>query len=105
MDNAFRLPTFTMYVNKGDTPHEGWSNSATWCFNLYLLQERSHYEALLALRRKDGKINYDRAFLLMRSAAYCTRNPILIDNWCEGMVIVSEIVDAFLSELTSGKKS
>lgn len=81
--------------NKGIKPYQGWSNSATWCFNLYFLQERSNYQALLRLIRKDGTINQTRAIRLFNQAG--TR--LQVDEWCEGNINIPEILENFETEM------
>lgn len=78
-------------MNQGIKPYQGWSNSATWCFNLYFLQECKNYEALKALIRKDGTINENRAIKLFNRSNICSQ----IDNWCEGDINVPEILNEF----------
>ena len=78
------------HKSKGWKEYQGWSNSTTWCYNLYFFQERVNYEAMTNLIRKDGTINIDRAQKLMWRAG------VEIDYWCEGAVNVNEIVENFL---------
>lgn len=78
-------------MNQGIKPYQGWSNSATWCFNLYFMQECEYYEALKDLIRKDGTINEDRAIKLFNQSNI----RIDIDDWCEGYINVPEILKEF----------
>lgn len=75
--------------NKGVPEYQGWSNSATWSFNLLFLQERVNYESLKNLIRKDGTINKGRAVRLFNQA------HIQVEDWCEGYVNVAEILGEF----------
>lgn len=51
-----------------DYTHEGWSNTATWCANLALTNDRKAMDRVYALRRKDGSINPDRLAKLFYEA-------------------------------------
>lgn len=82
---------------------EGWSNSNTWTFSLYFLQEREAYEALVALiqpsLKKYGKVSrntYMKARNLM-DRVYSTAKMEPMDE--EGGVNVREIVDQLAAEL------
>lgn len=81
-------------LNKDIKPYQGWSNSATWCFNLYFLQERKNYNDLLRLIRKDGTINQTRAVKLFSWSGIRDK----IDEWCEGNINVPEILEEFERE-------
>lgn len=78
--------------NQGVPEYQGWTNSATCIFNLYFLQEQANYKALIALIRKDGTINENRAIRLFNQAL------IQIDDWCEGYINVHEMLRHFESE-------
>ena len=78
--------------NKVCSEYQGWSNSATCIFNLYFFQEQPNYRGMLALIRKDGTINENRAIRLFNQA------HIQIDDWCEGYINVAEILDFFETE-------
>ncbi len=93
-DDTFCSPIFVNHLQLAEgKPHQGWVNSATWCFNLYFMQEPKLCEALRRLIRKDGTINLDRAIKL-----FSRRSGIRIDKECEGKVFVPEIIDTFLKE-------
>lgn len=85
--------------------HDGWSNSATWVFNLYFLQERKNHEALVTMIRgakKKGRAFtegvYRRAKMLMENA-YILGNMEPFDGDEEGSVNVREIVDTLAAEI------
>lgn len=78
--------------------YQGWLNSATWCFNLYFMQEQELVQALERLRRtSDRKINYKRAQRLFNQSQY-NGSMHRVDDWCEGSVSYMEIVDNYLSD-------
>ncbi len=90
---TFREPTFVFYREMaGGLSHEGWVNAATWCFDLYFMQERKLQDALRALIRRDGTINMSRAQKLFYWSG------IRIDKECEGIVLVGEVVAHFLEQ-------
>jgi hypothetical protein len=89
-------------INKDIAPCQGWSNSATWCFNLYFMQERKLIDELIHLIRKDNTINYSRAATLFNR--FQINNQMeQIDDDSEGCVNVVEIIDTFLEEYLDGK--
>lgn len=94
---GFKKPVFAagicqQYMFKGSEEYQDWRNSATWCFNLYFMQERHLQDQLAALRRKDGKIHLRKAERLFK------HSRIEIDEWCEGVVDVEEILRHFMAQ-------
>lgn len=88
--------------------YEGWSNSATWAFDLYFMQERPNYEALCAIIRrcrkwiKEKKLTdsaYHEASRLMKRV-YNTGKMVALDGDESGPVNVREIVDTLAEGLT-----
>jgi putative exporter of polyketide antibiotics len=84
--------------------HDGWSNSATWAFDLYFMQERENYDTLVSLL-KTAKIPgvltdhlYRRAMRVMKEA-YLKGNMEPLDGDEKGSINVREIVDTLASEL------
>ena len=84
--------------NKGIEPHQNWSNSATWCMFLYFTQTEMWIKFMRRLIRKDGTINLGRAGRLLNRAQFHPRidDNIQVDDWCEGLINVTEFVDEFL---------
>lgn len=90
---------------------EGWSNSATWTFSLYFLQESVNHEALCGLIRRGKKDASGKAFTegvyeaaqkIMENAYYGERmEPFDGDE--KGSVNVREIVDTLATELGAFK--
>ena len=84
-----------------DEEYEGWSNSATWCFNLYFFQEKKNVDDFSKLVQK---IADDKEFISLPRARslfdYAQRHGKMeqIDDDCEGFVNVKEIVDFWLAE-------
>ena len=76
---------------------QGWTNSDTWCFNLYFFQESQLGKAFAALRRKDGTFNIDRVMRLFNQAQ---RELWMeqVDEDCTGEVNVSEIINNWITE-------
>ncbi len=85
-------------INQEFDQYQGWSNSATWCFNLLFLQEQANYNALKNLIRKDGTINPDRAIRLFNHAGI----RLQISEWCEGNINVPEILEEFEAGFRAG---
>lgn len=84
-----KKPVFCKTVlNTTNSEYQGWTNSATWCFNLYVQQEREYYEHMANLAEK-GEFTVDHAMVWFATL------PIKIEPWCKGNVNVSEIVEAF----------
>jgi len=98
IEGTFMSPVFVAdeeyfhRLNAGFKPYEGWSNSATWCFYLYFTQEEENIQALRSKIRKDGKLNTNVAFRVMRQPG------IQIDMDCEGPVNVPEFIQQFLKD-------
>jgi hypothetical protein len=88
-----------------DSPHEGWSNSSTWCFHLYFCQSRHWIEQLQHLVRKDGFINKTRLMRLLRWTQAIPSQDLncQLDEWCEGPVNVIEFVKEFFTDYSGGK--
>jgi len=90
---------------------EGWSNSATFTFSLYFLQEAVNHEALCNLIRSGKKDAsgkafvdgvYDAAERLMENTYYGERmEPFDGDE--KGSVNVREIVDTLATEIGAFK--
>lgn len=88
---GFRRPFFS--INEKHADNQSWSNSATWCFNFYITQDKDCIDVLKFIINR--KFSYDKAKLILQSFSNRRKNPILIDDWAEGMVNVKEIVDSF----------
>lgn len=114
---AFWRPPVVFYYPEGDDPmpfpeqdldpYEGWDNQATFCFNMYFMQERENYDALHDLITNNGTLNYRRAFQLLRSV-YNNGKMLAIDphtkrtgNPLRYYVNVKEIVDTFLADFVT----
>lgn len=84
--------------------YQGYSNSATFTFNLYFMQERELYESIVALIRKAHQrggltdTDYADAAALM-TKAYNSRKMEPFDGDEQGDVNVREIVDTLAAEL------
>ena len=89
-------------TNKGKPAHEGWSNSATWCFNLYLTQSQYWMDELRQLVRRDGKVNLSRVVRLFLRAQMATLDSCAVDDWCEGNINVREVVEDFFEQYSGG---
>jgi len=89
----FMPPIFVQdKVDASGEPHEGWVNSATWCFDIHFMQEPNLVDAMRELIRKDGQIN------LVRAQRLFVQSGIPITSDCVGNVWIAEIVDHFLTK-------
>ena len=83
--------------------YQGWTNSATWCANLYFNQERPYYEELVRLMKKDGRL--DRIKVRMLFNRYMLdKNVSPFDQECEGPVYIEEICNNFEFEYNLTKE-
>lgn len=89
--------------------YQGWSNEATWEFNLYFLQERNNYEELCNLICKRGSNGFlhDSVYRdiarLMRVVYDSGRMEPLEEGALYNVVNVREIVDTLFGELKREK--
>lgn len=92
-------------LNNANKHYEGWSNSATWAFSVYFLQERENYETLCEIIRRwhrPGKPLTEFAYGMAKNAmeiAYWRERMEPFDGDEEGSVNVREIVDTLAEEI------
>ena len=102
--NDWQQPTFSISpadcTGKG---YQGWSNSATCLFNLYLMQEQPLIKEFEGFIRKDGTVSAERIIRWFQRLARQQVNPIVIDKWCQGIVNVREIIENFLDDNDKAK--
>jgi hypothetical protein len=80
-----KTPTFSARPNKSDVPYQGYTNSATALFILYINNEREWHEKCVSLRyNKDKLINYLKEI------------PVKIDSWAKGKVNLEEVAAEFV---------
>ena len=84
--------------------HQGWSNSATCFFNLYLLQEHKNVLALESMIRPDGTLDTETVCRWFRKISNLHLNPLVVDRWTQGPVSVTEIIENFLDDNATAKQ-
>jgi predicted small secreted protein len=67
--------------------YQGWTNSATWCIALYLMQERQIYEKLVKIV-KERKVTSEDI-----KTCWNTMKHEPKDSWTKGKVNWQEIAD------------
>ena len=72
-----------------DTDYRGWTNSRTWCANLYLELERTAYEDISATRKRGELVTAAQV------KGWFERLHLKCDAWTAGTVNWQEISDNY----------
>lgn len=80
-----KTPTFSLLPNKSDAPYQGYSNSATFLFILYINNERKWHEKCVSLRENPEELKN-----------YLQQIPVKIDSWAAGKVNLEEVAQEFV---------
>ena len=73
--------------------YQGWTNSATWCVALYLMQERLIYEKLVKIA-KERKVKGDDIKTCWYNMKHESKN-----SWTKGSINWQEIADSEFNDM------